>query len=78
MLLLLLKRGLFIIGVAALVYAGFLFASADIRQRYEMVKFDRALTQPPRFRTAPVLPGGPIAKLNIPSVGISAIILEGV
>ena len=78
MLLLLLKRGLFIIGVAALVYAGFLFASADIRQRYEMVKFDRGLTQPPRFRTAPVLPGGPIAKLNIPSVGISAIILEGV
>src|SRR5262245_32615095 len=30
------------------------------------------------FEKPPGLPGGPIAKLNIPSVGISAIILEGV
>jgi sortase A len=73
MLLSILKRGLFAAGASMLGYAIFTAAESHIVQRYEALKFDRALAVPANLRAV----GGPIAQLTIPSAGISAIVLEG-
>ncbi len=77
MLLAVLKRVLFIAGVGTLAYAGILIAESHLTQRYEALKFDRSLAVLVHSPDRVVLPGGPIGKLTIGSVGISAIVLEG-
>jgi len=77
MLLSILKRALLLLGIGALTYAGALIAESYVMQRYETLKFDRALASPADIRANAVITGGPIGRLTIPSVGISAIVLEG-
>lgn len=77
MLLTVLKRVLLIIGVGTLAYACVLTTEAYVMQHYESLKFDRALAAPPNFKIKTVVSGVPIGKLVIPSVGISAIVLDG-
>jgi sortase A len=77
MLLGVLKRVFLIAGAGALAYAGVLMTESFTRQRYETLKFDRALTLPLNSRSDLVVLGGPIGKIAIPAVGISAIVLEG-
>jgi sortase A len=77
MLLLFLRRVLLITGIGTLAYAGVLTAESYAVQHYAGLKFDQAL----RLRAPSPLPeaahGTPLGKLTIPSVGISAIVLEG-
>jgi sortase A len=77
MLLVLLKRLLLVTGIGALAYAGVLTVESYAAQHYETLKFDQALRLPASVRTFTLVPGGPMGKLTIPSVGISAIVLEG-
>jgi sortase A len=77
MLLAVLKRAFLIVGAGALTYAGALMTESFIEQRYETLKFDRALALPVSSRPDVVVPGGPIGKLAIPAAGISVIVLEG-
>ena len=70
MLLAVLKRVLFIAGVGPLAYAGVLIAESHLTQRYEALKFDRSLAVLVHSPDRVVLPGGPIGKLTIGSVGI--------
>jgi LPXTG-site transpeptidase (sortase) family protein len=77
MLLAVLKRALFMISVGMLAYACVLITESYVMQHYESLKFDRALAAPPKFKTKTVVSGVPIGKLTIPSVGISAIVLDG-
>lgn len=60
-----------------LASAVFMIAQSYVTQHYEAVKFDRALRSPSNFQSDSVLVGLPIGRLRIPSVGISAIVLEG-
>ena len=71
-----LKRLFFIAGTGMLGYAIFTIVEARMIQRYEASQFDRTLALPADLRTAHVS-GGPIAKLVIPSAGISSMVLEG-
>jgi sortase A len=77
MLLVLLKRLLLIAGIGTLTYAGVLAAESYATQHYEALKFDRALHQPEVFRNVTPVGGAPIGRLSIPTVRISAIVLEG-
>ena len=77
MLLAVLKRVLFSAGVGTLAYAGVLIAESHLTQRYEALKFDRSLAVLVHSPDKVVLPGDPIGKLTIGSVGISAMVLEG-
>jgi sortase A len=71
-----LKRTLFVSGTAMLGYAIFTIAQSYVMQRYETLEFDRTLARPSNVRSEHVR-AGPVGKLSIPSVGISAIVLEG-
>jgi sortase A len=72
-----LKRALFITGIAMLCYAAFTIVESHVIQRYETLKFDRTLRLPGNLRTEDAAPGNPIGRLTIPSLNISAIVLEG-
>lgn len=79
MLLPILKRVLFVAGAGMLGYAIFTIVESNAMQRYKAVEFDRTLALPANRRAKPekVVAGQAIGKLTIPSVGISAIVLEG-
>jgi sortase A len=77
MLLVCLKRLLLITGIGALAYACISTAKSYATQHYETLKFDQALRLHVPVPTADASPDSPIGKLTIPSVGISAIVLEG-
>lgn len=72
-----LKRLLWIAGVGTLAYAGALTVESYAMQHYEAANFDRALHMPASFRKVAAVRGASVGKLTIPSVGISAIVLEG-
>jgi len=77
MLLTTLTRALLIFGIGTIVYAGVLLAASHVIQRYASLEFDRSLALPLNSRNNLAATGSPIGKLTIPSVGISAIVLEG-
>jgi sortase A len=72
-----LNRALLFGGLGALAYAGVLIAESQITQRYETSEFNQALAASANLQTKTVEAGGPIGKLTIPSVGLSAMVLEG-
>jgi sortase A len=72
-----LKRALLITGIGALAYAGILTGESYATQHYETLKFDQALRLHAPAPIANAAPGTAIGKLTIPSVEISAIVLEG-
>ena len=77
MLLAFLRRLLLITGIGALTYTGVLTAESYAIQHDETLKFDQALRLRAPVPVADATPDAPIGKLTIPSVGISAIVLEG-
>jgi sortase A len=77
MLLSFLRRLLLITGIGALACVGVLTAESYAIQHYETLKFDQALRLRAPLPVADATPDAPIGRLTIPSVGISAIVLEG-
>src|SRR5688572_24444153 len=73
------------IGIVMLIWAGGTLAYAQLYQRYQSSLFDRQIDRPGRAssgapieQTVDLLEGDVIGRLEIPRVGISVIVLQGV
>ncbi len=70
------------IGFAALTYAGAAAVYAEIYQRYQSWKFEEKLDMAefakPGVIVVPEREGDPVGKLEIPRIGISVMVFEGV
>lgn len=67
-----------VIGVVALGYVGYVLASARAYQAIETARLEHVVSQP-EIRRAPrlVADGGVIGQLEIPRLGLAAIVVEG-
>jgi len=71
------------LGVAALSYAGGTAAYAGIYQRYQLWKFQQEAAELKVIKSAIVektvdlREGDPVGKLEVPRIGISVIVLQG-
>jgi len=67
----------FVAGCAALGYCAFVYFEARIYQASETLPFEKPV-QPGVDATIPVQTGAPISRIEIPRLGVSAIVVEGV
>src|SRR5580700_10732443 len=75
---------LFAAGAAMLAYCGFLATDTWMFQNRERQQLERQLAAGPgglaqtsRFAPPPAVTGGPIGRIEIPRLGLSAIVIEG-
>jgi sortase A len=71
------QRLLTVCGAAMLGYAGFVLGDSSLFQRRAGVEFERMLREEPRQPEVWIGPDGLIGRIEIPRIGLSAVVFEG-
>lgn len=71
------SSGFLLVGMLALGYYGVVWANARLYQVYQSWRFDHTVQHPSSPTGLAVSPGSEIGRIEIPSIGLSAMVAEG-
>jgi len=72
------ERGLFAVGIVCLTWSGSAWVHARLYQRNQQRALDRMVTvAPPETTKAPMVAGSVIGTLEVPRLGLVAVVAEG-